>query len=705
MRLPRLLLLVLILTFPILGFLLHLSDFPYTLQSNYSDFSITHYPNAVYLVNSIKNFGQLPLWSNTILSGYPFAANPLAGLWYPPGWIAYLFPLPAGLNLLTAFHLVWGGVGMFIFLKRKGLSDFSSILGALAFETLPRIWAHSAAGHLTLVYALSWTPWLLWSEIVPWARRRWLPGLILGLILLADVRWAVYAGILWGVFRLALSGGFVELTRRGKLSWLAESIRQPVVGLALAAVLLIPLAEYTAASTRSGLSASETLAFSLQPEQLLGLIFPDLTGYVEWVLYPGAVGIIAFLWAWLDKNLRQKTRLLRWGIIFSVLLSLGENFLPATWLFGIPGLDLLRVPPRFMLVGGILFSILAAVWINHLAQITEPYAGLFKATRLGLVGFCFSALVLLAAFWAVTDKPPVGIIWATLGYFTLVAVLFVFMSIPWQKNIVLFSVLVILLLDAPLFDNLRLAFHDSEVEFRQGEKATEYLHSQGGKFRVYSPSYSLPQHTTAFYGLELADGIDPLQLRSYSQFFERASGVENASYSVTLPFYKTANPSVDNQYSQPNLNLLGLLNVQYVVSEFELNIPGLKYLQKIESSWIYENTEAFPRVWVQDGLSNSIREVGEAAVQDYSPNLIEIAATGPGLLVLSEINYPGWKATVDGIPASIQDYHGILRAIDLPEGTHAVKFTFYPVGVFLGVGISLLMLIGIWLNYRLDHDH
>ena len=41
---------------------------------------------------------------------------------------------------------------------------------------------------------------------------------------------------------------------------------------------------------------------------------------------------------------------------------------------------------------------------------------------------------------------------------------------------------------------------------------------------------------------------------------------------------------------------------------------------------------------------------GEAQIVSYEPERVEIEATsrGPGLLVLSDLHYPGWKAEVDG---------------------------------------------------------
>jgi hypothetical protein len=178
-----------------------MGDFPYrSSDAQFTDYAITHYPNAIFLLNTLREYHQFPLWSPSILSGYPFFANPLSGLYYPPGWLALIFSLPFGFNLVLAFHLVWGGLGMFQLLKTEGLSQWGALIGGLGFAMLPKVFAHYGAGHLTLLYAISWTPWLLYCQATG-ARSGFrsskfaIPsGIILGIIFLADVRWSFYAG-------------------------------------------------------------------------------------------------------------------------------------------------------------------------------------------------------------------------------------------------------------------------------------------------------------------------------------------------------------------------------------------------------------------------------------------------------------------------------------------------------------------------------
>ena len=87
--------------------------FLYRPNSVYSDLTITHWPNALLIRDSLATWGQVPLWRHLVLSGEPFAANPLSGLWYPPNLLLLLLPLTVAFNLLFVLHTAWAGLGAY----------------------------------------------------------------------------------------------------------------------------------------------------------------------------------------------------------------------------------------------------------------------------------------------------------------------------------------------------------------------------------------------------------------------------------------------------------------------------------------------------------------------------------------------------------------------------------------------------------------
>ena len=58
--------------------------------------------------------------------------------------------------------------------------------------------------------------------------------------------------------------------------------------------------------------------------------------------------------------------------------------------------------------------------------------------------------------------------------------------------------------------------------------------------------------------------------------------------------------------------------------------------------------------------------------------MLNAAPPGPATLVLSEVNYPGWQAAVNGAPVPIEPAFGLLRSVALPGGPTTVELTYAP---------------------------
>ena len=86
----------------------------------------------------------------------------------------------------------------------------------------------------------------------------------------------------------------------------------------------------------------------------------------------------------------------------------------------------------------------------------------------------------------------------------------------------------------------------------------------------------------------------------------------------------------------------------------------------------------------------------------------DISSTNGGVVVFSEVYYPGWKATVDGRPAELGRVNYLLRAVNVAPGKHTVELTFHPKSVtvtetvaYVGYVILLLLIaFGVYMGYK-----
>ena len=96
-----------------------------------------------------------------------------------------------------------------------------------------------------------------------------------------------------------------------------------------------------------------------------------------------------------------------------------------------------------------------------------------------------------------------------------------------------------------------------------------------------------------------------------------------------------------------------------------------------------------PRAWVRASNDKPELELKSVEVLEWTANRIILSAEGPGTLILSEIDYPGWQVWVDGEVSQIHTYENVLRSIPLNPGKHEVVFVYQPTSLFVGMLICL----------------
>ena len=92
------------------------------------------------------------------------------------------------------------------------------------------------------------------------------------------------------------------------------------------------------------------------------------------------------------------------------------------------------------------------------------------------------------------------------------------------------------------------------------------------------------------------------------------------------------------------------------------------------------------------GESTPQGDVSVVSIKSYEPDHLtyEVESDKGGVVVFSEIYYPGWTATVDGESVEVGRVNYVLRAIRVAPGRHNVELSFYPKSIVVTETIAYI---------------
>jgi hypothetical protein len=706
----------------------------YPSWSEWSDITLIHWPKIALIRESLAQGQGWPLWSPYALSGQPLAANQLAMLFYPPALLLLAGPLSWSLALFFALHLAWAGVGAYWLARELGLRPESSILAGAIFALSGKIAAHTAIGHVSLIAAVCWVPWAFFFLHRALVRRsaRW--AALAGVALAAQVTthtyalvYTAYGLLLYALLYALLEPGTLRRRVRNSLSTIPYLAPIPVIAVLLGAAQLLPLVEMSRYSNRALSFAEATLASLSPTETLTGILFPVPNVGHEAILYPGLITLGLAVGAWRARHERHVIIAASLTLLASLLALGGYTPLYRLAYAWLPGLSWMRTPGRLWFFVTLGLAILAAYGFEQWQELWHHRRRrLIGMTLMGGIGFAVAMSLGVMILLRQSGRGAWGL--GVMG--TLAGGLLLWGTRRRPAPSFGWLALALILADLLSFDASLIQFVPQEEVLSRGQAAASWLADQAGPFRVYSPSYSLPQPGAIDAGLQLIDGVEPVHLAAYDGFMARAGGYGESTFAVTIPPFPD-NVPLDQALrgTIPDTRLLGLLNGRYLVAGFRLNQPGLTLAWQGDDTWIYENEQALSRTFVvhqtepvtaaevADRLQSvdlsqvalvegghdlaSAGEAEPARIVTQSANRIVVKAelAAPGLLVLSEMWYPGWQALDNGKPSSILRTDGILRGVYLKVGSHTLAFEYRPWTVRVGLAISGCTALGLFVAF------
>lgn len=115
----------------------------------------------------------------------------------------------------------------------------------------------------------------------------------------------------------------------------------------------------------------------------------------------------------------------------------------------------------------------------------------------------------------------------------------------------------------------------------------ETMAASGAPVLAYCTTGCLDRLTAQRHGIALLGGNNPMQLRSFVEYLERAGGYHEPEYHPILPPYTTFSAK-----PQPNALLLGQTGTKFVVSPYQLTDPQLVMVDRTDDWLLYVNQAA-----------------------------------------------------------------------------------------------------------------
>ncbi len=273
-----------------------------------------------------------------------------------------------------------------------------------------------------------------------------------------------------------------------------------------------------------------------------------------------------------------------------------------------------------------------------------------------------------------------------------------------------------------LYDEMFVDQTVREQPIKMSAAEEQILKDKSLDYRVLNlASNTFNENETSFY-LKSIGGYHAAKLRRYQEMIDAYISKEMSGVFSGLTSAQGDITKVNGDSIWPVLNML---NAKYFILPLQSGqtVP-------VQNPYTYGNAWFVDKVNYVDNANQEIgmvgklnlrheavadkkfaEQLGESVKQDstsivtitsYEPNKLvyDVHSDKGGVVVFSEIYYPGWTATVDGEEVELGRVNYILRALNVKPGNHKVELSFFPKSVditetvaYVAYGILLLVIL------------
>ena len=680
--------------------------------------------------------GNLPLWNPYEFSGTPCLGTFQPALLYPINLMYLVLPLPKALNLDMALHVFLLGLFMAAWMVNRGLHGVAAFFCGLMLMLSGPLWLHVAAGHMTMLATLAWTP-LIFHAADKVLDRQSTGWTFIGVF---AVTMQILAGLPQSCFATALALGCYILIRLSACPHKSRAIAQlacfAVAPVFLAAAQLLPGMAVGEESIRGGglpFGFAADCAFPLWnfATALAPLVYGDLGSVSYWgesFLWEASafISITGLVLAMLGFAHGPSRIRFAYGAIalFLLLLAVGD----ATPLYRVffeivPGFDRFRAPTRYLFHATLFFVMLAGLGLDGLLKRRMPHRWLVMAL-LALAGGtlavaawlstipydnnAWSRFMLLSYYseshgWKITpqffhratDQASFSLQIAAGTLLTLALLL------VWSRHSrkAAYAVLVLGVIELLAFSAYtRQTFHLDDARRPAVARMAGRMSPEDRLLDFTRNCSSVWERVPAIRG------YDPIQLMRYVQFAILTQGGD-----PNTPFLP---PEFDAYHP-----LWGMLRVRYVLGEqkpaftaqeIDDALPQFLLMNDIR---VYHDKNELWQALASPGFDP--RETvlletypsptplpgeieGEVMMLDQSTDHMTLAVkvSAPAVLLITDMYADGWRARslkpgpqmrYEVLPANY-----VCRAVPLEAGEHLIRIEYAPLSWRVGMWLSII---------------
>jgi hypothetical protein len=684
--------------------------------------------------------GHLPLWTASLNGGQPFLAAYQAAVFSPITWTALLVPLPQATVVIAALRLLVGGIGLFVFVRGLGLSRGAALVAGSAYLLNPFsvIWLEHPPGGVS-----PWLPWMLHAATRAAEGRRFGPaGLAIAtaLVLLGG---HPHTGLFCAAFASAWAVAAALSTTDRALRWrrLAAVIGALALGAAVAAIQVVPFVEYLFLSRGyawrqfTGLNPlaapASTLIAALVP-RFLGEhdadTYAGALNYLEQTMYAGIpVLVLAVVGVATPRRDWRATFFAATGVLAALAVYGAPGVLHViSALPLVKGATLTRIP-IVAITAAIVVAAFGVEALSRLATDAARRRATLAASGAALaIGVAILVALTLQRSFLLRSMLETETwrwsLWALLLAAGTAGAIAAFARGAIDRGPVVLALTGLVALD--LFVAAR-GFHGLQPVDRLYPAIPELtrLRQEPGPFRVVGAKGALMPNSALVYGLQDIRAYDGLGVAWYADVLD-----------ISLAW---AQAHQQHELHATDSRVLDLLGVRYLIAPPDFPVDPAHWERVADTTApLYRNRREQPRAFLVDGYvvatGNDARRrlrdggvdvrrdavleaepaaadrperaptadaVGTARIAGYEHERVTIDTDAPQrrLLVLSDTWFPGWRATLDGVPAPIARANVAFRAVTVPAGRHRVVFDYAPASVRMGAAITataLLLIVG-----------